>query len=71
MEELMTDSTSLQKDLTSHPVTSYINSLTSKNSKRAMLSTLKTVLAVALDCCPKDLVLIVVFEFQWPTLTID
>ena len=67
----MANRAALAKDLTSHPVTSYINSLTSRNSKRAMLSALKTILGVALEMDPQDIDPLQVYEFSWPTITPD
>lgn len=43
----------LQTDLTDNPVISYLNSLTSKSSKRTMLSALKSVYALALGEAPE------------------
>lgn len=61
---------SLQKDPISHPVTSYINSLSAPQSKRAMRSDLKTVLALALGTDPKEIDPIAIFEFPWPTIDV-
>lgn len=65
----MSGAKALQKDLASHPVASYLNSLTSKSSRRAMRSALKTVLALAADEEPEEIDPMMVFEFPWPSIT--
>lgn len=48
-----------------HPVTAYINSLTSDSSKRSMLSALKSVFALALGEDPRNVDPLVVYNFAW------
>jgi integrase len=63
-------STYLQEDLTSHPVTGYINSLTADLSKKTMLAALKAVLALALECEPSEVDPLTVYEFPWHGLDV-
>ncbi len=58
----------LQTDLTDNPVISYLNSLTSKTSKRTMLSALKSVYALALGEDPTGINPEDVIAFQWGSI---
>lgn len=53
------------KGFEEHPVSSYILGLQSDNSKRGMLSALKSVFALALKQEPEDTDPLVVFQFNW------
>ena len=64
-------SKAILKDLQSHPVTAYINSLTSPNSRRTMLSSLRSVIAVALEVATHEVDPMQVFTFAWPSITTD
>lgn len=59
------------KDLQSHPVTAYINSLTSPNSRRTMLSSLRSVIACALEVETITIDPMQVFTFEWGLITPD
>ena len=55
----------LQTDLTKNPVKAYLNSLTSPVSKRTQLSSLKSVIAMAMKVEPGEVDPIQVYEFTW------
>ena len=55
----------VQTDIVSNPVVSYLNSLTSKSSKRTMLSALKSVYALPLGEDPRRVNPEDVIAFQW------
>lgn len=59
----------LTAQFSKHPVTSYINSLTSNSSKRSMLSALKSVFALALKVDPREIDPLAVYEFAWIDLS--
>jgi len=62
---------SLSKDLTDHPVTSYLNSLPAKQSKATMQYALRAVLALALEVEPREVEPMTLWEFPWHGLTVD
>jgi len=63
--------TTLSTDLTDHPVTSYLNSLPAKQSRAAMKSALRAVLALAMEVDPREVESMAIWEFPWHSLTPD
>jgi len=64
-------SRAISKDLTDHPVTSYLNSLPAKQSRAAMKSALRAVLALAMKVEPQEVGPLEIWEFPWHSLTPD